>query len=172
MKNVDGECSSIICLRSLVERKRNIQTLKLKGKINGVPVLILVDSGATHNFISKKLVAAIEWPVEDTKKMNNKLGDGHKTEARGKCKGVQIELGEVQVIIDALMFDLEGIDVVLGMAWLTTLGEMFVDWSRQIMKFQMEGKEMELRGGGNNLTTQEAFQSPFGGSKRVIDGLL
>ncbi|PNX96069.1 retrotransposon-related protein [Trifolium pratense] len=34
--------------------------------IRGVPVLVLVDSGATHNFISQKLVYKMEWPVLET----------------------------------------------------------------------------------------------------------
>jgi prenyltransferase beta subunit len=32
------------------------QSIQLKGTVQGVPVLILVDSGATHNFVDKKLV--------------------------------------------------------------------------------------------------------------------
>lgn len=39
-------------------------TMKFQGSIQGVEVLILVDSRATHNFISKKLVHQMDWPDE------------------------------------------------------------------------------------------------------------
>lgn len=80
--------------------------MKLKGKIHGVPILILVDSGTTHNFISKKLVAAMGWKVEETKDLRVKLGDGDRAIARGTCKGVEIELGDITTAIDTSLFDL------------------------------------------------------------------
>lgn len=109
--------------------------MKLKGRVAGIPILILVDSGAAHNFISKKLVAAIGWPVEETKPLQIKLGDGFKVVVHGKCLGVKIELENTEIAVDTLRFDLEGIDVVLGISWLTSLGEMWVDWGKQCMKF-------------------------------------
>jgi hypothetical protein len=41
----------------------NHKTVKFQGQIRGVPVLILVDSGASHNFVSQKLVQMMGWPV-------------------------------------------------------------------------------------------------------------
>lgn len=101
--------------------------MKLKGKINGVPILIFVDNRTTHNFISQKLVATMGWEVEETKDLRIKLGDGHLVVARGTCKGVEIELGGITVTVDTSLFDLEDVDVVLGISWLAMLGEMLVD---------------------------------------------
>lgn len=50
--------------------KKRPQTIKLKAKINGVLILVLVDSGATHNFIVGKLVKVLGWPVERTEMMS------------------------------------------------------------------------------------------------------
>ncbi|BAT84466.1 hypothetical protein VIGAN_04185600, partial [Vigna angularis var. angularis] len=54
------------------------KTLKLQGKVGGKVVLILVDSGASHNFISKKLVEELKLGMEDTFPYQVSLGDGHK----------------------------------------------------------------------------------------------
>ncbi|KAJ1379698.1 Aspartic peptidase domain superfamily, partial [Sesbania bispinosa] len=112
----------------------NSEILRLKGRIKGVPILILVDSRATHNFISKRLIETMGWPVDDSKEIRVKLGDGHKTRAWGKCKDLKVEIGDTKVIIDAHLFDLGDVDLVLGMAWLSTLGETLVDWTKKTMK--------------------------------------
>lgn len=117
------------------EKKWQPRTMKLRGLVKGVPILILVDSGATHNFISKRMVSAMGWAVEDTKPMIIKLGDGYKgykAVSQGQCGGLEVEVGNVSVKIDALLFELEGIDMVLGIAWLATLGGMWVDWKKKV----------------------------------------
>ncbi|RDX87760.1 hypothetical protein CR513_30730, partial [Mucuna pruriens] len=98
------------------------------GLVNMVPILILVDSDATHNFISKKFVETMGWQVEDTKPLRINLGDGFNAVACGKCKAIKLELEAREVTIDAFMFDLEGIDMVLGISWLAPLGKMLIDW--------------------------------------------
>jgi hypothetical protein len=54
----------------------NHQTIKCQGLIRDVHVQIIVDSGATHNFVSQTLVHKMGWEVEETPDMKIKLGDG------------------------------------------------------------------------------------------------
>jgi hypothetical protein len=57
MEEEIGEEISIMSHMNLnVEARPKPQTMMLKGKIHEVPVLVLIDSGATHNFIDQKLV--------------------------------------------------------------------------------------------------------------------
>ena len=37
-------------------------TMKLKGEIQGKEVVVLIDCGATHNFISKPVVESLQIP--------------------------------------------------------------------------------------------------------------
>ncbi|KAI6672770.1 hypothetical protein NL676_000676 [Syzygium grande] len=39
-------------------------TMELKGSLMGSPVLVLVDSGLTHNFVTSSLVASMNIPIE------------------------------------------------------------------------------------------------------------
>lgn len=84
---VVGECS-VMGILSLLDGKCQPQTMKVQGVVKGVPILLLVDSGATHNFISRKLVAVMGWPTENTTPMLIKLGDGHKAVSQGQCAGL------------------------------------------------------------------------------------
>ncbi|MCI41818.1 hypothetical protein A2U01_0063052, partial [Trifolium medium] len=52
------------------------RTVKLQGSILGAPVVVLVDSGATHNFVSQQLVHKLGWVMEDTPKMDTELQQG------------------------------------------------------------------------------------------------
>jgi predicted aspartyl protease len=105
----------------------NHQTIKFQGLIRGVPVLVLVDSGATHNFISQKLVYKMEWPVSTTPEMTIKLGDGSKTTTQGVCRNVDMRIDEFQLQPNLHLFELGGIDVVLGIEWLKTLGDTIIN---------------------------------------------
>jgi len=54
--------------------------------------MVLIDSGASHNFISTTLVRALGIPKEYTPTYKVKLGDGHKKDTEGCCRGLKVEL--------------------------------------------------------------------------------
>jgi len=114
--------------------------------VGGIPILFLVDSGAIHNFISRKLIEALGWKWERTKQMRILMGDGHKSEMQGVCRGIKVEFDEREFVIDVFLFKLEDMDVILGMPWFTTLGETLVDWKNQVMKIKTDQGERWLRG--------------------------
>jgi hypothetical protein len=60
-------------------------------------VLILVDSGATHNFVSEKLVQKMGWSVVETPLMSIKLGDGSRAQSQGVVKGLEMAIGEFKL---------------------------------------------------------------------------
>ena len=72
---------------------------------------------------------------------------------------MKLEVSGANFLIDTVLFDLEGIDVVLGMAWLTSLGTMLVDWGKQVMDFTWEGKAANLHGEGYHSKVPSSFQS-------------
>lgn len=63
------------------------KTLKLRGIIHGVPVVVLVDSGATHCFISQKLVTQIKVPVLQSN-FQVTIGNGENVKGGGICLAV------------------------------------------------------------------------------------
>lgn len=55
-------------------------------------MLILIDSGASHNFISTYLVKELGLDKEDTPVYIVKLGDGLRRGTKGCCKEVIVRL--------------------------------------------------------------------------------
>ncbi|KAJ1416998.1 Retrotransposon gag domain [Sesbania bispinosa] len=68
------------------------KSFKIKGTIGGREVLILIDSGATGNFISQPLVAELQLQVTKTPEYTVEMGNGQKEKNKGICKAVQIEM--------------------------------------------------------------------------------
>lgn len=138
---LEGKCS-VLTLRGLdIDNRDFPNTMKIKGTVGGIPVVLLVDSRTTHNFVSKKLVEAFGWGWENTKKMRILMGDGHKADTCGICRNICVETEAGNVLIE-----LGDIDIVLGMSWLCSLGEMTIDWSKKIMKFEEGGMSKTLKG--------------------------
>ncbi|KAL5576851.1 hypothetical protein UlMin_018550 [Ulmus minor] len=62
------------------------------------------------------------------------------------CRGLKLSIQECEIVEIFFPFDLGGVDVVLGVTWLRTLGEVRADWSRFTMRFRQAGTWVTLSG--------------------------
>ncbi|XP_057416557.1 uncharacterized protein LOC130711103 [Lotus japonicus] len=145
-EEIQGEVSMMSFSNIANASQDQPQTMKLQGTIRGVPVLVLVDSGATHNFIDLKLVQRMSWEIEDTPRMSIKLGDGFQTHARGRCKGIGLEIGDYTVNCTPNLFELGGPNKVLGIEWIKALGDTMVNWEKHSMRFWDGSRWIKLQG--------------------------
>ncbi|XP_062085608.1 uncharacterized protein LOC133791705 [Humulus lupulus] len=139
------ETLATLSLNSLVGIS-SAHTLKLAGHIGQRPVTVLVDSGATHNFISMDVVSQVGIPIIATTCYGVLLGIGGKVRTEGVCAQVELDLGAVRVVTDFLPLELGGADVILGIKWLETLGNMQVNWKTMVIRFEMAGVWVTLQG--------------------------
>lgn len=65
------------------------KTMKFTGKIKNRMVVILLDSGATHNFIFEQVVRELNLPVSAANFVVT-LGDERKVKGAGKCQQVEL----------------------------------------------------------------------------------
>jgi predicted aspartyl protease len=143
----DGEGRGEMCVLDLHHiALENHHTMRFQGSIQGVEVLILVDSGATHNFVSQKLAHQMDWTIENTPQMKVKLGNGVQVATQGVCRNLEIDIGGFKLSPNVHLFELGGIDVVLGMEWLKTLGDTITNWRQQSMSFWSNHQWVTLRG--------------------------
>ncbi|KAK2417448.1 hypothetical protein QL285_039746 [Trifolium repens] len=145
-EEVEGEMSLMNLDQFSCLENNKPQSIKLRGKIQEVPVVVLIDSGATHNFVSHDLVKKMNWPVDDSSTMNIKLGDGSCSRTQGACKDLKIDMEGMKIEVDVQLFELGGVDVVLGIDWLRTLGDMIVNWKKHTMSFWFNKQWVTLQG--------------------------
>ncbi|XP_062073720.1 uncharacterized protein LOC133777970 isoform X1 [Humulus lupulus] len=91
---VSEEQLAMLSLNSLVGIS-SAHTMKLSGTIANQSVTILIDSGATHNFISKEFVEASQIPITATTAYGVLLGTGGRVRTEGICANVELELGSL-----------------------------------------------------------------------------
>jgi hypothetical protein len=173
VEDSDDEEKGEMCMLDLNHMAyENHHTVKFQGEIHGVPVLILVDSGATHNFISQKLVHKMEWPTIDTPQMTIKLGDGSQTFTSGVCRELKMCIGSFELMPQMHLFELGGVDVVLGIEWLQTLGDTIMNWRKQTMSFWSNREWVTLQGIERCKTPMVALQSILSKPKLSNRGIL
>ena len=94
------------------------RTLKLLGYILGKEVVVMIDPGATHNFISREVVETLGVPLTLTKSFGVSLGTRESMRGTGLCKEVNLQLPGMTVIEDFLPLPLGNSDIILGVQWL------------------------------------------------------
>lgn len=57
-----------------------------------------------------------------------------------------VDLGVCKVCIDGYLFDLGGVDLILGIEWLHSLGDAKVNWDEMQINFVQKSKEVLLQG--------------------------
>lgn len=76
------------------------KTLKIAGTIKGERVIVMVDPGATHNFISPDTMQQLNLPITPSKSFGVSLGTGIEVFRGGVCKAVPLLVQGVEVVED------------------------------------------------------------------------
>ncbi|XP_052185288.1 uncharacterized protein LOC127796925 [Diospyros lotus] len=100
------------------------------------------------------------------------LGTGVAVQGAGICKGVKLQLQNLQIVEDFLPLELGSSDVILGMRWLATVGKMNVDWKTLTMKFQVGGMAVTLQGDPSLSKTLVSLKAMVKAFKEKGEGML
>ena len=68
----------------------SLGTMRVKGRVNSVPLVILVDSSSTHNFIDAAVVPVLHVLVDESQILEVKVANGDIIQTQGLCKDVQV----------------------------------------------------------------------------------
>ena len=109
--------------------------IKLWGEINGRPAVLLVDSGATGNFISATFVKShglisTTLPQEEV----ITLADGSQQRTGALVRGAKLEVGSYTDSLNFVAVPLAGYDAILGMSWLHEYNPS-IDWRKKQIRF-------------------------------------
>jgi predicted aspartyl protease len=125
------------------------KTMRITARIRSSDVIALIDSGSTHNFISKRLANALRIPVVPTASFTVQVANGEKLKCQGRFEEVGVDLQGTHFSLTLYSLPLTGLDLVLGIQWLEMLGSVVCNWKQLTMAFQWKNQLRQLRGMGD-----------------------
>jgi hypothetical protein len=117
------------------------QTLKLIGYIKHRKVIILVDSGSTHNFIHRRIAQETHCYIHVVNNFQIMIANGGSMKCGGRCENVHLQIDDYHLKSHMFSIDIGGCDIMLGADWLRTLGPILMDFKDLTMQFDQEGHQ-------------------------------
>jgi hypothetical protein len=122
--------------------------------VNDNNAIILFDSGASHSFIAVSFVRKYNLPLSMLKNQMNVSSPGGDMHARHVCSKVSILIRGVEFLASLTVLESKGIDVILGMDWLSKHNGL-IDCANKAERLTSgSGKELEYV--VENLVTDKA----------------
>jgi len=122
------------------------QTLKIIGYIKHWKVIILVDSGSTHNFIHRRIAKETHCYIHDINNFQIMIANGGSMKCGGHCENVRLQIGDYHLKSHMFAINMGGFYIVLGVDCLRTLGPILMDFKDLTMQFDEEDHQYKFQG--------------------------
>ncbi|GJY03991.1 retrotransposable element Tf2 [Tanacetum coccineum] len=127
------------------------RTMRVIGHFGKKKIHILVDSGITHNFLDVFMAKKLGCKIHEIDPLQVSVADGNKITSNNMCQKFSWMLNEEKFCTDVMLLPLGGCEMVLGVQWLATLGDIMWNLTSFKMQFEYEGRFVALRGTTKSL---------------------
>ncbi|GKA11996.1 reverse transcriptase [Tanacetum coccineum] len=134
--------------------------MRVTEKISNHELHILVDGGSTHNFLDLEVSRELGCQLKNTCPLAVTIGGGRQLISNSECKGFEWQLQGETLAADMMILPLGGCELVLGIQWLSTLGDIKCNFKLLRMEFNYNKRRMVLR------DTPKAFVHWMEGNKQ------
>lgn len=121
-------------------------SIKLKSMVQDKVMLILIDLGSSHSFISANFVKLAKLPTVLITPRKVKLADGHWLTITAKVPNLQWYIQGHTLSSDMIVLDMPPYDAILGYDWLRGNSPMSYDWNKKTLAFNHKGQHIKLHG--------------------------
>jgi hypothetical protein len=121
--------------------------------VNDNNAIVLFDSGASHSFVAASFVQKYNVPLSMLKNWMIVSSTGGDMHARHVCSKVSILIRGVEFSTNLIVLESKGIDVILGMDWLSKHNGLIDCAKKAVRLTPSSGKELEYVAG--NLVTDK-----------------
>jgi hypothetical protein len=122
------------------------QTLKLIGYIKHRKVIILVDSGSSHNFLHHHIAKETNCYIREVNNFQIMIANGESMKCGRRCENVHLQIGQNHMKSHMFSIDMGGCDIVLGFEWLRNMGPILMNFKELTMQFNQEGQQYKFQG--------------------------
>ncbi|XP_071924436.1 uncharacterized protein [Coffea arabica] len=143
------------------------RTMRVTGHVGKTSVNIFIDCGSSHNFVHPDLVNKLGLKVQGVPSVVVEVADGNKITTNKLCPDFTWKMHKQTFKADAMVLPVGGCELVLGMQWLSTLGDIKWNFGELKVEFLKEKRKVVLRGKGQQAiqvvqkrTMQKILQKP------------
>jgi hypothetical protein len=112
--------------------------------INSIPASVLFDSGASHSFVTKSFVEQHNIPNYLLKKKLLIRSPGGEIRATLSCPQTKIEIRGLSFLVELIILESSGIDVVLRIDYLTKYDRVISCAKRMVTLTSPQGERIEV----------------------------
>ncbi len=129
----NGGSKVIALIANLAQGECN-RLIFLKGKVFKREVLCLLDTGASHNFLTQESAERMELQLEEFKApIEVHFADGVPHPTTLQARNVPLQLGSWRGKVDLLVYTLGGMDCILGMEFITH-NNVFIEGHNRLVR--------------------------------------
>ncbi|CAO2166027.1 unnamed protein product [Urochloa humidicola] len=129
-----------------VTGKNAPKTLRLLGQIQHKDVLILVDSGSSHTFISSKMAGQLQGSKPMESSLLVTVADGSRLQCTSHFEQLQWSTQGCKFSSEARLLSLEHYDMIVGMDWLESHSPMKIHWKQKWLAIPYQGSTALIQG--------------------------
>lgn len=95
----------------------------------------LINSGSTHNFLNEKTTTILQLSITPTTPFQVKVANGGTLKCQGRYSHIPLSIQGIPFSFTLYTLPSSGLNIVLGIQWLETLGTVTCNWKDRSMEF-------------------------------------
>lgn len=131
---------------SAVSGTEGPRTMKFQGSIQGLPILILIDSGSSHTFISSTVASKLSGHSQLPAPIGILVANGNYLQCTTQLLQAEWLVQGCCFQTDMKIIPLSHYDLIVGMDWLEIFSPMKVHWQQKWMAIPYQGTTAILQG--------------------------
>lgn len=145
---IEDALAEEFCTLSLnaISGTENGDAMRLRGLVKNKVMLMLLDSGSSHTFVSSAFLAMVGLVAVPTTPRQVKLGNGDTLITDHYVPQMQWWIQGHSFTTDMLVIDMSSYDVILGYDWLVAHSPINHHWGNRTMEFMLHGKQITISG--------------------------
>ena len=122
------------------------QAMRVRALVKNKVMLLLVDSGSSHSFISSSFLHKIGIPSVPCDAKTVKMANGSTLLTDHIVPALEWWSNGHTITTPMRVLDLDAYDAILGYAWLQSNSPMVCDWEARTIEFEQGSKKIKLQG--------------------------
>ena len=123
---------------------RRLDMFKTFGMMRKNKVLVMVDPGSTLNIMDKGVAKRLGFHVDNSERFPISVPGHNQITCEGVVRKVELQMGDYTLRGPFYVTSIGGVDVVLGVQWLITLGTYSTNHQKGFLRFRQKGQKYTI----------------------------